>query len=574
MAGKKIPVETVLTGRDAGVKKMWEDAAKAAEFYTKTISHVGSAFNAFQALTTGGLILGAGAGLVGTFKTITQLGGEAEKTLQGLAGSFQVYGFATSYARAMTLATTQVAAFKREAAALPGTTEDFLRSFNINSSEQFQQGVKSIDEARKRSNTLTAVLLAKGVDSGQIGRDLGLMMRGHAGADVRSFMELKGQLGVKDAAEFNKKSSKERFALLDQVIAKNKDVIDAFGGTWEAVSSTSESFFKDMVRAGTAPLFEEAKNNLKAMNDYLEPLMPQIEKALTMGTSGAMHLMGQMVAPNGYAAEAATNQSAGMGFYEAVPTTLSQLGSIGAELMTVFSAIAEVVNAASNAIMGPLMAALPGITAVLDVVAFAFRSSVIPVLYLTKIGFDALGFTLTMLMKALSFAFTLIINIYTIVAAKIKGAVEPMVEIFHWVGKQIQDAFDWIAKKFHFSSSEYGPEAPGLLDAISDMAQDAKKQLGWGTVGGEMGDWLSNYKKEQEKAEAKRARDEYTANYRAYLKKGASVVQDFRGSKFSIEQKFAPGFDPGRVLTAVREDTQKMAQRRLSSGLTPLFGKT
>jgi hypothetical protein len=149
-----------------------------------------------------------------------------------------------------------------------------------------------------------------------------------------------------------------------------------------------------------------------------------------------------------------------------------------------------------------------------------------------------------------------------------------MVEIFHWVGKQIQDAFDWIAKKFHISGSEYGPEAPGLLDAISDMAQDARKQLGWGTVGGEMGDWLSKYKKEQEDAEAKRKRDEYTANYRASMKKGASVVQDFRGSKFSIEQKFAQGFDPGRVLASVREDAQKLAQRRLSSGLTPLFGRT
>lgn len=574
MAGKKISVETVLTGRDAGVKKMWEDAAKAAEFYTKTISHVGSAFNAFQALTTGGLILGAGAGLVGTFKTITQLGGEAEKTLQGLAGSFQVYGFAKDYSLAMALATDQVAKFKKEAAALPGTTEDFLRSFNINSSEQFQQGVKSIDEARKRSNTLTAVLLAKGVDSGQIGRDLGLMMRGHAGADVRSFMELKGQLGVKDAAEFNKKSSKERFALLDQVIAKNKDVIDAFGGTWEAVSSTSESFFKDMVRAGTAPLFEEAKKNLKAMNDYLEPLMPQIEKALTMGTSGAMHLMGQMVAPNSYAAEAATNQSAGMGFYEAVPTTLSQLGSIGAELMTVFSAVVEVVNSASNAIMGPLMAALPGLTAVLDVVAYAFRVSLVPVLYVLKIGFDVLGYTLTLLMKALSFGLTLIVNVFTIVVAKIRGAVEPMVEIFHWVGKQIQDAFDWIAKKFHISGAEYGPEAPGLLDAIGDMAQDAKKQLGWGTVGGEMENWLQKYREEQQLADDTQFWRGLAAENQALKRKQPSVVQDFRGSKFSIEQKFAQGFDPGRVLTAVREDTQKMAQRRLSSGLTPLFGKT
>ena len=183
MAGKKIPVETVLTGRDAGVKAVWEQAARAAEKYGQVVGYATGAFNTFQRLATGGLVFAAGAGFVDTFRNIVKVGSEAEKTAQSLAGSFQVYGFTNSFARGMALATKQVAEFKKEAAALPGTTADFLQSFNISFPKQIQAGVKSIDEARKRSNNLTAVLLAKGVDSAQIGRDLGMMISGHAGAD-------------------------------------------------------------------------------------------------------------------------------------------------------------------------------------------------------------------------------------------------------------------------------------------------------------------------------------------------------------------------------------------------------
>ena len=185
MAGKKIPVETVLTGRDAGVKAVWEQAARAAEKYGQVVGYATGAFNTFQRLATGGLVFAAGAGFVDTFRNIVKVGSEAEKTAQSLAGSFQVYGFTNSFARGMALATKQVAEFKKEAAALPGTTADFLQSFNISFPKQIQAGVKSIDEARKRSNNLTAVLLAKGVDSAQIGRDLGMMISGHAGADVQ-----------------------------------------------------------------------------------------------------------------------------------------------------------------------------------------------------------------------------------------------------------------------------------------------------------------------------------------------------------------------------------------------------
>jgi Flp pilus assembly pilin Flp len=573
MAGKKIPVETVLTGRDAGVKAVWEQAAQAAEHYGKVVGYATGAFNAFQKLATGGLVFAAGAGFVETFKSIVKVGSEAEKISQGLAGSFQVYGFTNSFAGGMTLATKQVAEFKKEAAALPGTTADFIQSFNINFPKQIQAGVKSIDEARKRSNNLTAVLLAKGVDSGQIGRDLGMMLSGHAGADVRSFTELQGQLGVKNAEEFNKKSAKERMKLLDKVIDKNKEVIAAFGNTWEAVSSTTESFIKDMTIAGTSPLFEEAKKNLKAMNDYIEPMMPKIERMLTTSAAVGLHMFGRTVTPQDYATEAITRQNAGFGGYEATPTTLSQLGSVAGSLMAVFQSLTEMVNSAISFSLGPIFGLLPGLTAVLDIAVYGFKMTMVTVFHGVKWIFDALGPPLTKLMQFASTTLTLGVDLFVIAFSYARKAVDSMVEAFNWVGKKIHNAFDWIASKLHLSSGgQYGPETPGLLDLISDMAQQGRKRLGIGGVGGEYESYLRRREEEQKRADEKRARDEFRAAYIAGKKKGASVNQDFRGSKFSIEQKFAQGFDPGRVLTAVREDSARLAQRRLSAGNTPLFG--
>lgn len=46
---------------------------------------------------------------------------------------------------------------------------------------------------------------------------------------------------------------------------------------------------------------------------------------------------------------------------------------------------------------------------------------------------------------------------------------------------------------------------------------------------------------------------------------------DFRGSKFDIEQKFAEGFDPDRIAVAFSNDLAALADRRLQPGLSPLF---
>lgn len=55
---------------------------------------------------------------------------------------------------------------------------------------------------------------------------------------------------------------------------------------------------------------------------------------------------------------------------------------------------------------------------------------------------------------------------------------------------------------------------------------------------------------------------------------GTHVHQDFRGSRFDISQRFAEGFDPDRVATALVSDIETAATHRLQSGLEPIFGVT
>lgn len=48
-------------------------------------------------------------------------------------------------------------------------------------------------------------------------------------------------------------------------------------------------------------------------------------------------------------------------------------------------------------------------------------------------------------------------------------------------------------------------------------------------------------------------------------------VFDFRNSKFDIKQMFAEGFDPDRIAVAFSNDLAALGERRLQSGLAPLF---
>lgn len=575
MAGKKIPVETVLSARDVNTAQMWEKLAGAARHYQGVMDQAKGAFNSFQMLATGGTVLAAGAGMVETVKSLTELNKELESTTNNLAGSIQIYKFANSYNDALVMADETLRQIKKDAAALPGTDSDFIRAFAITFPEQVQQGVNSLDEAIKRSNNLTAVLLTKGVDSGQIGRDLSLMMRGHAGADVRSFMELKGQLGVKDAEEWNKLQSKERMKRLDQVIAKNKDAINAFGNTWEAVSSTAESYMKNMVLAGSKPLFEAAKNNVKAMNDYLGPLMPKIEQTLALGggmaVAGGGYLAGRV---GGALSLAAPQQYALQSLSGGAPAVLDHLATAGNVLLNVLRPLSEAFSSVFSAVYGAVGAALPGLSAILDLVVGVGGYMVSTLLGVVKMIADFVGPVLVTVFTTWSRVVELVMDAMIVAYSKFKPVADAAVAAVQRMIHALEQVWEWVQQKLHLGGGEYVPG--GWMDRLRDSAEDARKKLGMDRVNGSGGitDYIRRRQEELAKAEEKRQADVARITKEAAKNKRPTIQQDFRGSKFSIEQKFAQGFDPDRVLTAVREDAQKLAQRRLTSGNTPLFGQT
>lgn len=53
---------------------------------------------------------------------------------------------------------------------------------------------------------------------------------------------------------------------------------------------------------------------------------------------------------------------------------------------------------------------------------------------------------------------------------------------------------------------------------------------------------------------------------------GHGTHNDFRNSRFSIQQRFAEGFDPDRVAVAFSRDLERTANQRLQSGFEPVFG--
>lgn len=583
----RVPVETVLSARDVNTVAMFQRLAGAAQKYEAVVGQAKSAFNSFQQLATGGTVLALGAGFVSAATGLTKLNKELESTTNQLAGSIQVYKFAANYNDALLMAEGTLRRIKKDAADLPGTDTDFIRSFSINFPEQAQRGVKTLDEAINRSNRLTAVLLTKGVDSNQIGRDLGLMMRGQAGADVRSFMELKGQMGVKDAAAFNALSAQKRFEKLDEVIKKNKDGIDAFADTWEAVSSTSESYMKSLVIAGSKPLFEEAKKNLKAMNDYLGKSMERVsEMAELFGamTVSSVKALGGVLGNTG---SALLSRSAAEGTLQSAGGVLNTLANFASTVISLLSPLGEVISAISNAALGLLVPLVGGVASVIDawasIAGLVFKNA----LGLLASVVDVIAPGLAFFGSAVQGLYTAISDIIILLAAKAKPyadkivewmrkLVDALVKAANWIatktGHALVKASNWIATKTG-QSSVIG-EIQARFKELHSKADNAREYLGVSkvdAVGGISG-YIKKFYEEREQKARKAEEELVKAEKNAAKPKRPSITQDFRGSKFSIEQNFATGFDPGRVLTAVREDAAALAQRRLTAGTTPLFG--
>ena len=128
------------------------------------------------------------------------------------------------------------------------------------------------------TNRYTAVAKTLQVDSGQAARDLALMLRagtGGAGMDVRTFVQMlpfmRQVAGQADLTResFNKMNEQARAKLLEETFKKLQPMLDKSASSFDAMKGAMTSNVEEIIRAGSAPLFEGMKSGLNKVNNLL-----------------------------------------------------------------------------------------------------------------------------------------------------------------------------------------------------------------------------------------------------------------------------------------------------------------
>lgn len=225
------------------------------------------------ALTAGFVVGGASAlaGLAALAHGVNTLNGDVDSLSVGIAGMVAAADVSgtegpAGWANAMGFAEQTMVQIRRDAAALPGEAEDFIEVFRAGLPGALESGMRAADVAQF-TNRFAAVGIAFRVDAPQIGRDLNLMLQGRAGAHVNMWNRLKSVIG-KTSEEFNHLSAAERRVTIDSALRRYQPMIDAYANTWEALTSTTISYGKDLLRLATSPFFNVAKKELRSVNDW------------------------------------------------------------------------------------------------------------------------------------------------------------------------------------------------------------------------------------------------------------------------------------------------------------------
>jgi len=543
---------------------------------------IASLTSRFAGMALGGA---AAAGMYTTLDGLVSINKKMEETQQQLAGNIQVYKFADNYADALLRADGALKQIREDAAKLPGSDSDFIQAFALTFPAQAELGQRNLKEMVKRSNELTAIALSKGIDAGQAGRDISLMMRGHAGEDVRTFRELKGVMGIKGTDEWNRLDKKKRLEKLDMARGKFSDTIKAFEGTWEAITSTSASYAKSTALAISQPLFEAVKGPLREMNDWLGRNNEQIEKfgyiAGTMVVEGlkeAAHWIATiMPGGNGLRGVVDFAQDFAQDHRSEITETFDNLVEAVGVFVPVVEHAAEFLWDFGYQALELASGMLPDLSYAVMVTAEGLAWFGEGIVSVAGWLVDTLGPAVHWIAEAFGGNLRFAVDVLSVALG---GFWDELVDEWRRAGEWIDSVIghsrgltEWFGKVRNALVEMWNQLMEFLHQGKAAFYQTYMPDQGNGSGGtaDALGDRIGKLVEARDKAEADKRKRLEKIEMEQAKKKGISVNQDFRGSKFSIEQAFAEGFDPGRVLTAVRDDVGKLAARRLSSGLTPLF---
>jgi hypothetical protein len=211
---------------------------------------------------------GAGAAGIGAITFgVMGLNNQLEKSQIALGAIFQAQGVSPTLNAGLQLAGGTIEKMRADAAKLPGEFTDLLNIFTTASVPALRSGAGVQQFADLSARAMAAGAVAS-MPLDQVAREFAMLLEGRSGAHNVFGMRLLGLAG--DAAEaFNKKTAPERFALISKELNKYGDALEAFGGSFEGKWTTAIDNAKNLLRLGTAPLFEKGKDALGAINEWL-----------------------------------------------------------------------------------------------------------------------------------------------------------------------------------------------------------------------------------------------------------------------------------------------------------------
>lgn len=481
----------------------------------------------------------AGVGL--STKAILDLGSQFEDTALSIAGNIKAFNLAPTFDEARRSASEALGAINTLAAKLPGEAEGYVQVFQLALPKAIESGMGSVQQVADFTSRYAAIAIGGTVDAMQAGNDLARMLGGQAGLEVQTWTKLYPHLKItsellkkmgpaaKNAAvgatltaeQFNKLDATTRRMLVQDAIGKFGDSIKAASDTFSSKMGEMTSRVRELIRVGSEPLFEGAKDSLDEINKALERNRSELirigrEGGSAMATAIDVGVKGTTIVLDNF---------------DAVFTAVKGIGAaiigwkIAPAVIGIFETAATIIGAGGPA------AWLAGLSGGVLILA------------------TAAGYAIAEGMMA---------------AMKAMGTWEVFTDFatFGRMGEQQKRQLD-VQSAFSTERALFRKDITATLQAMAP-----EQQVAWAT------EKLAQVKQETTREDILAVLKSLGVKLPTAQGKPTTPAPnyDFRNSRFNITQEFAEGFDPDRIAVAFASDLARIGEMRVQSALVPAVG--
>ncbi len=228
-----------------------------------------------------GAVLAVGGAIAATKVGLVNVNAELEKTQLGFATMFTMFDAAPNFAAGLSMGKELLAGIRQDAASLPGEFLDFASMAQTVTAPMIQLG-KSTDDIRRLTSETVVSAAALGVEFQQAGREMAMLLEGHAGGHnilgLRLGITAHTKAGGKD---WNQASGADRLAYVESLMAKTGPALEAYKKSWGGLTSTLTDSLKQFAGAATSPLFERIKGTVGTINTWWEQHPRQVDRVAT-----------------------------------------------------------------------------------------------------------------------------------------------------------------------------------------------------------------------------------------------------------------------------------------------------